>query len=66
MVDLKADGRVFLYLSVLIAGYALFSIGDTAGNFFDQFLYYAGYIAMILFSFALIILGLSRLFRQFR
>ncbi|MGP4062695.1 hypothetical protein [Halobacillus litoralis] len=66
MVDFKADNRVFLYLAVLVAGFALYSIGEEAGNFFDQFLFYAGYIAMIIFSFALIILGLARFLKQYQ
>ncbi|WP_226585368.1 hypothetical protein [Halobacillus litoralis] len=61
---MDCNNKVFLFLAALLAGYALYSIGDTGDNFFDQFLYYAGYIAMILFSFALFICGLFRLFKN--
>ncbi len=60
------NNRVFVFLAALLAGYTLYSIGDTAGNFFDQFLFYAGYIAMILFSFALIIVGLFKFLSQYK
>ncbi|GEN55111.1 hypothetical protein LC065_02890 [Halobacillus litoralis] len=60
------NNRVFLFLAALLSGYALYSIGDSAGNFFDQFLFYAGYIAMILFSFAIIIVGLARFLNQYK
>lgn len=60
------NNRVFLFLAALLSGYAIYSLGDTAGNFFDQFLFYTGYIAMILFSFAIIIVGLSRFLSQYK
>ncbi|MCA1023899.1 hypothetical protein GLW04_17685 [Halobacillus litoralis] len=60
------NNNAFYFLAALLAGYALFSLGDTGGNFFDQFLYYAGYIAMILFSFVLIFTGLARFLKQYQ